>query len=359
MTLFIAPPDAPAYVNRARDALKDEDDDWVVTHPSSPPAPAFTVYLRPTDTPKVFEAHIYESNPLDRCLPLYITTCGILGETTHDTFVAEVRRVLSNLSIVRSLDALLLPPSIPHASSSPVPTEARFPQGSKMYVRHKIQGIKDYKRGHVLRLGNAPADVVVTEASDGPDGEEVKCPPSNLYVAFKAPNESWFVTDWNHGTDATKPIARAIPDFASLPKIHGSFELPYLPRVHVIAFTASLKLPSMEGLGPSTLDALSPAQKSSIQTIWMRDHFDCISADFQQMRYLVRFAIAPPPANLFQDILGQLSMFVGAFASSLDATQKKENIQVILEGAAGEGSKGEGGGAGGKKGKGKGKKGRR
>lgn len=357
MTVFIAPPDAPAYVNRARDTLQGEDDDWVVTHPL-PPSPSFSVYLRPTTTPKVFEAHIYESNPINRELPLYITTCGILGETTHDTFVAEVRRVLANLAIVRSLDALLLPSSIPSAASTPVPTEGRFPQGSKMYVRHKIQTVKENVRGNILRLGNAPADVVVTEASDGPDGEEVKCPPSNLYVAFKAPNESWFIAEWNHGPDATKPIARAIPDFAALPKIHGSFELPYLPRVHVVAFTASLKLPSVEGLGSSTLEPLSPAQKACIQTIWMRDHFDCISADFEQMRYLVRFAIAPPPVKLFQDIIGSLSMYVAAFASGLEASQK-DNVRVLIEDATPEGSKGGGTGKKGKGGKGKKGKGRK
>lgn len=352
MTIFIAPPSAPAYVRRALDTLQDEEDGWILTNPT--PAvqqTQFKVYLKESTTPKVFEAHIFESQsntpdePLEP-LPLFIATCGILGETTHDTFVAEVRRVLNNLSVIRSLDALLLVPSIPDM--------ARFPQGSSMYVRHRTIGNdSSWSRGHVLRLGNTPCDLVLTEASVGPD-EEAKLPPSNLYVGFRAPNESWTFSEWTHGDDPTKSLARSIPDFSSLGRPHGSFEFPYLPRTNVVVFTSSLKLPSLEALGSSTLEPLSAAQKSAIQRVWMHDYFDSVSENAQHMCFLLRFVPPPPhpapPAALFREVLARLSMYVGAFASGVSATQR-EAVNLLVEPIV-EASKT--GGA-----KGKGKKGRR
>lgn len=353
MTIFIAPPSAPAYVRRALDTLQDEEDGWILTNPT--PAvqqTQFKVYLKESSTPKVFEAHIFESQPNTpdeplEPIPLFIATCGILGETTHDTFVAEVRRVLNNLSIIRSLDALLLLPSIPDM--------ARFPQGSSMYVRHRTLGTdSSWSRGHVLRLGNTPCDLVLTEASVGPD-EEAKLPPSNLYVGFRAPNESWTFSEWIHGDDPTKSLARSIPDFSSLGRPHGSFEFPYLPRTDVVVFTSTLKLPSLEALGSSTLEPLSQVQRAAIQRVWMHDYFDSVSENAQHMCFLLRFVPPPPhpapPAALFREILARLSMYVGAFASGVSATQR-EAVNLLVEPIV-EGSK-TGGGA-----KGKGKKGRR
>lgn len=217
---------------------------------------------------------------------------GLLTASTVDDFCTDLIRVISNLGVVRELDALLLH----HDPEHMPPPCATLGNGSKAYVRHQ----NFYERGSFVvngcsfRSGVAPVDIVVTRGT---------APlPDDVYVGVRTSTDAWIISPWST-PDPTHNTMASLLEYVNVPG-HGSLDVPYLPRTHVCVFQASRKLPNVSAFDPGQRTPLTQAQRTCIQKVWMIDRFDSVLSDAAHMSRLFRTALPNPITALIDYVTG-------------------------------------------------------